>query len=305
VTIEAPPRPPQSDGPPDLEALIEEARRRARRRRLVFLSCALAVIAGVGLALGIYYLVRNTGGAGSRGAGSPGTEGSSGGELLLFGSLAYGHAIYGVRPDGTDLRGLARTGSYQFAISPDGKRIVFARTRRPPGRGRQPTALFVLEIGSHQIHRVTSWSAGGYRAPGWALEGQRIVYGACSSRFSSWSGDCAVWRVRADGSDARNLTKGFKTSGRAAVSPDGRWLAFSTAIPQLSFPSPGDLYVERIDGTQADPRPRSHITSVLVVTARVDRGAEHADGNRRGFAFRSPSSTFQKRLSSDLVSGWV
>lgn len=248
MTVVTPPRPPRSNEPPDQEALIEEARQRARRRRLLYVTITLAVAVGIGIAAGAYVLVHVQGGSTAAPARvDQATQGSGAGELLLYGSLTYGHVIYGVRPDGTHLRRLTRTGSERFAVSPDGKRIVFARTRRPPGRGRQPEALFVLDMASRRVHRVTPWSAGGYRGPAWALGGRRIVYGRCSLRPF---GECPLWSIRTDGSSGRDLTEGLTTNGNAAVSPDGRWIAFSTSIATLSFPTPGNLYLERIDGTR-------------------------------------------------------
>jgi Tol biopolymer transport system component len=206
-----------------------------RRRTLLYLGAVVVAVAA-GLAVGAYYLVR----------GNNHSESLGGGELLLFGSLVHGHVIYGVRPDGTHLRRLTRTGSYQFAVSPDGKRIAFMRTRKPPGRGRQPSALFVFDIGSGRVRRVTAWKATGtYRNPRWALGGRRIVFAECRPFLS----ECGLWSMRPNGSRARNLTGSLRTNGFAVISPDGRDLAFSTSLFSPSFPTPGNLYVARIDGS--------------------------------------------------------
>ena len=57
MNVVAPPRPP---APEDLDALIEEARRRARRRRLAYGLCLLCL----GVAAGLYFGINRGGGAG-------------------------------------------------------------------------------------------------------------------------------------------------------------------------------------------------------------------------------------------------
>jgi hypothetical protein len=62
-------RPREQEASDELEALIEEARRRARRRRIGYLALA----AGVALAAGIYLLLGG-GGGGARSGGSPSNQ---------------------------------------------------------------------------------------------------------------------------------------------------------------------------------------------------------------------------------------
>src|SRR5215216_2902663 len=64
MAVSAPPRPPEPALPDDrnaLEALIEEARRRARRRRLLY---GVAAIAAGALGAGVFFAVGNDGDAG-------------------------------------------------------------------------------------------------------------------------------------------------------------------------------------------------------------------------------------------------
>jgi dipeptidyl aminopeptidase/acylaminoacyl peptidase len=54
MTVTAPPRPPRLSEPVDLDALIEEARRRARRRRQAYGACLLlAALVGLGVFFGL------------------------------------------------------------------------------------------------------------------------------------------------------------------------------------------------------------------------------------------------------------
>lgn len=81
MTVKAPPRPPRSDEPPDLEALIEEARRRARRRWRMGFAAFVLLCALVGTALYIQF------GTGNRTTtpGSPSSRnGNAAGTRLTF-----------------------------------------------------------------------------------------------------------------------------------------------------------------------------------------------------------------------------
>jgi len=196
------------------------------------------------VAAGVYLLVDSKSTTSRAGATASPTS-SPKGQLLLFGSLTYGHVIYSVRPDGTHLKRLTRTGYWDFALSPDGDHVAFTRSEQPPSSGR--SALFALNLVTGRARRVTPWAAGGYRHPLWVARGQRIVYGSCG--FAGRNG-CAIWSIRPDGSGALDLTRGLTTNGYASVSPDGTRVAFSSVLPGIGLPSPGKVYVERIDGSQ-------------------------------------------------------
>src|SRR5437660_1245691 len=73
MTVTAPPRPPEPPARDDLEALIEEARGRARRRRLWYGACAaLALLSG-----GLAWFLGHNGGGGPTGRAGSGLEPSS------------------------------------------------------------------------------------------------------------------------------------------------------------------------------------------------------------------------------------
>jgi len=250
MTIEAPPRPAGPPSPEELEALIEEARRRARRRRLLLAASAtLIVLVGTSVGLGTYFLVKSKTAATGRGS-AVAKPSLLSGTLLLYSSLGNGHVIESIRPDGTGLRRLTRACCEKFAVSPDGKRIAFTR-------GRVPTqaAVFVLDLRTRHVQRVTPWWSGREGAaarPEWALGGRRIVYARC--RVERRSVPCSLWSIRPDGSDTRKLTGGLETYSSFAVSPDGRWVSFTTSPPGwsaefYSAPPVYQLDAARIDGS--------------------------------------------------------
>lgn len=134
------------------------------------------------------------------------------------------------------------------ALSPDRKRFAFIRGT--PER----SALVVLDLRSRQIHRLTPWSGkrGLATDPHWALGGRRIVYAGCGPPRVVQP--CSLWSIRPDGSDPRNLTEGLETYPHFVVSPNRRWIAFTTAPPGeyslgLPYPEHFRLRAERIDGS--------------------------------------------------------
>jgi photosystem II stability/assembly factor-like uncharacterized protein len=76
LTVVAPPRPPSPPSPEDLEALIEEARRRARRRRAAYGTCLLLL----GLALGLYFGIGHGGGGRRPSRNASSAPGGAGGQ---------------------------------------------------------------------------------------------------------------------------------------------------------------------------------------------------------------------------------
>jgi WD40 repeat protein len=252
MMIEAPPRPPQrppETPPQDPEALIEEARRRARRRRLL-LAASVIVLALVGTSVGLAISSVTRGSSTRTGPGPAVTYTPSlGGKLLLLQFAGLGHkarsAIESIRPDGTGLRPLARGGGLGWsnenvALSPDGNRVAFIRDR---GNGLAHSAVFGLNLRTHHAERVTPWSAR-VGDPRWALGGRRIVYDRFRRDLSG-----AIWSIRPDGTDARNLTGTMETYHSFVMSPNGRWIAYTAALPGEFAVGNGRLYAERVDGS--------------------------------------------------------
>lgn len=145
--------------------------------------------------------------------------------------------------------GLGRlAGTRAFALSPDRRRFAFVRgtTAR--------SALFVLDLRSRHVQRLTPWSGkkGVASDPHWALGGRLIVYASCQPKGVVQP--CALWSIRPAGSDARKLTGDLETYPSFVVSPNGGWIAFTTAPPGeygLGEPYKEDhhLWAERIDGS--------------------------------------------------------
>jgi Tol biopolymer transport system component len=184
MAVAAPPRPPGRK-PVDaeaLDALIEEARRRARRRRIGYAACALAALIGAGTFFG----VRGGGGNAVRATPNeaspvaPSQPGSSGWLAVARVYRGESHILL-VDPSGRSApRDLGQ--GWAPSWSPDGRRLVFgyevARGGRGPGGGLD--RLFVMNAdgsGRHALpvpalesRRFEDWGAS------WSPDGSRIAF---------------------------------------------------------------------------------------------------------------------------------
>jgi TolB protein len=270
LTLFGPPRPPRPDDPIErdelealVQALIEEARRRARRRRRIYAGVGL-LIAFAGLA--IFTILDHTT---PSHAASPALASGSGSTLasakprLAFASSRSGWkrgAIYVINADGSGRRRVTHYGGWgsDLAWSPDGNELAFTR-------GYPWTAdIFVVRADGSRERRL--------RIPGhegglvWSPDGRRIAFtrwygqkdpesefrvinadGTSMRLLSrdavgmSWSPDGRklvfigtgpgrpnVYVINVDGSDRRSLTRiaGYEDSDSFSWSPDGRRIAF-------------------------------------------------------------------------------
>jgi Tol biopolymer transport system component len=134
--------------------------------------------------------------------------------------------------------------------SPDGRRIAYVSDGTVfvldlatgdslrLGRGGEPAwspvddRLLVVRAGAIVLTRAvpgataTVLSASG-SAPEWSPDGRAVAF----ARYPARRG---IWRMRADGSHARRLSRGIDS--HPAWSPDGRRIAFSRATPEGLFP---------------------------------------------------------------------
>lgn len=186
-----------------------------------------------------------------------------------------------INPDGTGQRRVTQddNGDYNFpSLSPDGKNIIF--TGRTPdgyelfemdlsGNQRQITRgmadasgpeispdgrsiVFAQQAGGHQVIWITNRQGGNARMvfgppdgngwdPVWSPDGQEILFS------SDHTGGVQLFRLRADGSDLRQVSKLNGIRGRNDWSPDGKTAA-TYAGPSWQH----EIYLVNLDGS--DPR---------------------------------------------------
>jgi Tol biopolymer transport system component len=233
MTVTAPPRPPRPGDPVDpceQEALIEEARRRARIRRLVLASVAGAVaLVGFAVFVGFDWAARSQDSSPGASARPAGTAAATKSRIAFYSARTSegpkGGALYVVDAHGGGKRVLTRTAWIDGpevvsgpAWSPDGRRIAFLSVRH------HNEDVYVLDLGSGQAHRVTRDPADD-REPAWSPDGRRIAF--VSERIhgpSGYSSDLYV--INADGSGERRLTHDLQAASYPAWSPDGRKIVY-------------------------------------------------------------------------------
>jgi Tol biopolymer transport system component len=121
------------------------------------------------------------------------------------------------------------------AWSPDGRRIAFASTREgPPG-------VYLLTAGTRQDLRLTPPDQVSYPLD-WSRDGRFLVYGV---NGAANRGD--IWAISTSGDQIRRaLVSTPADEWEAALSPDGRWLAYRSdesgrpEIYVVRFPDGGD-----------------------------------------------------------------
>jgi Tol biopolymer transport system component len=249
VSISLPPRPPDLDdpAPADKEALIKEARRRTRRRRLRNLAGVLSAVLG---ALWLYSLL---GGSGPQS--SSALTGSSPQVISPLPTRANGriaflavrwtadawYRIDTIKPDGSGQRTLTRcTGPRSscaygaFAWSPDGTRFAFERGLHVccAPKGERPNVhLYVIKADGSAEKQIPGcgppWPS--CDAFAWSPDSKRIAFARSGSLFvvNTLSGRLV------------RLTHSHSEGG-PLWSPRGSTILFAT---------PGGIYRVNADGT--------------------------------------------------------
>jgi Tol biopolymer transport system component len=224
VTVTAPPRPPRPGDPVDreelealVEALIEEARQRARRRGLTYGAGATAVaLIGV-VVFAIFDRTAQSQSASAVPAARPSLAAGTAGPKMAFISeplhMGYAGVVYIMNADGSGKRRLAPAFP-GMRWSPDGQKIAFATWQD------STTDVYVMNADGSGQERLTS-DAGWDGSPAWSPDGQAIAF----ARHPAGRSSSEVYVMNPDGSGQRRLTSDA-TDGTPAWSPDGRTIAF-------------------------------------------------------------------------------
>jgi Tol biopolymer transport system component len=245
MTVTAPPRPPRLSDPverDELEALIEEARQRARRRRRIY-SAAAALVALGGIA--VFTVLE-------RSAQSQTASPALSARLSLSARVANSEitfirgpgnrpppwAFYVMNADGSGQRNLTREwGLDGFPDwSPDGRKILFGSKR--DGNWE----IYLMNADGSGLWNLTRHPATDNSAA-WSPDGRKIAF-IRSRRYALFDGE--IYVMNADGSGLRGLTSEAARESGVAWSPDGQKIAFS-GWPRAG--GNGEIYVMNADGS--------------------------------------------------------
>jgi TolB protein len=228
--------------------------------------------------------------------------------------------IYIERADGSDVRPLAVSeyDDIKPRLSPDGRTVVF--TRFLP----DSTNIFVVNVDGTGLKEIDKDSCvkpcGGDEDVSWSPDGTQLAMtrDIFDPSTSQTPVNIGIWLMRADGSDAHQLTlkklicpnvcKGGAQDNRAAWSPDGKRLVFTRDT--YTTPEQFGIFTVGVDG--------SDLRRLTPKTMNVDDPAWSPDGGL--IAFQSPpdptdgseqdiytirpDGTGLKKLTSGLGPGW-
>ena len=241
MTASAPPRPPRANDPGDrveleafVEALIEEARQRARRRRRIY-TAAAAFVALVGITVfAIFDRAAQSQNASPGLAARPSLTAGPAGSKMAFISeplhMGYAGVVYVMNADGSGQERLTSDADWDGspAWSPDGQTIAFAR--HPVGG--PSSEVYVMNPDGSGQRRLTSDATDG--TPAWSPDGRTIAF------VSRGDGDLEIYVMNPDGNGLRRLTRNAVRDSDPVWSPDGR---------RIAFVSDWQVYVMNADGS--------------------------------------------------------
>ena len=145
--------------------------------------------------------------------------------------------IYSMNPDGTGVTRLTRSSGDDIdpALSPDGKRIVFATTRDDE-RGE----IYVMNADGTGVTRLT-YSPGFDLSPVWSKDGKQIAFESSRDAVDPFDPNgIDVYVMNADGTQVTRITDGPGYDGRPSWSADGKQIAFES---DRAIATTRDVYV--------------------------------------------------------------
>jgi Tol biopolymer transport system component len=206
------------------EALIEEARQRARRRRLRNVAAALVV--GLG-AVSLYGAIAGRGVDDTPSVVARGPAASAASDDPLPEALSYSAGEVWIVSRPGHQRRLTTVGVLGSAWSPDGTRLL----------GMQEDSVVIVGSDGH-IDPVAR-GANGFVRPSWSPDGTRIAFHRRAR---------GIYVVESDGTSARRVARDAPEHAYASISwsPDGRELVYGTTDGVFVVPADGSREPELV-----------------------------------------------------------
>ena len=324
MSVTAPPRPPRPDRSNEplkreeieslVEALIEEARRETRRRHRRYWAVAALVTF-----VGVVVLVLLEGGAASQTA-SPAVSAQSNAptragtsriaflrdNLGCMPAADCNHELFLINADGSGLRKVTNTRapSFDFAWSPDGRKLVFVKRPERSGAACRPVGscndeIYVINADGTDLRRLTRNAVNDHR-PVWSPDGRRIAF----VRDRDWQ-TANIYVMNADGSAQRRLTPTLHRQQpggwvELAWSPDWKKIAFVDSAGHLGA---ADIFVMNSDGSGLRNLTNTDTTSFDFAWSPDGRRIAYLEGSPGGAPLYvvNADGTGKRRLTGPLM----
>lgn len=135
-------------------------------------------------------------------------------ESIFYHSRANGRdSIWRSKPDGTEAAEVTRDAGGGFAVSPDGRTLVFQDKQTADHLGLQ-----IMDLATGSVRSLTHDMTASQ--PDFFPDGKRIV-------FSLYDKKLSLYEVPVGGGEPKMLSDEFRTASTPAVSPSGKLIAFA------------------------------------------------------------------------------
>ncbi len=157
--------------------------------------------------------------------------------------------VYVMNADGKHVVKLSHTtlrspGAEAPAWSPDGRTIVFDRPTLVGGKCCV-SPIFTMSPSGKNVHQITKAGPVGAYEPQWSPDGTRFVY----TGFRRSDGRAAIFTIKVDGTDRRQLTDWGLDAHSPDWSPDGSRIVFSSSADYHATFAP-NIFTVRPDGSE-------------------------------------------------------
>src|SRR5579864_400636 len=149
--------------------------------------------------------------------------------IAAFSIAAFFPAVASARTiDFSDLRNITSLSSPQ--ISPDGKRILFLRSRPDFTKDRSQSDLMLIDVKTKKVRQLT-FNRKGLSSPRWSADGSSIAFLMSTAVEGVTDPQEEIFVLPMNGGDPRPVTKAEQGVDGFAWSPKGTQFAFITQDP--------------------------------------------------------------------------